>query len=138
MRTHSHGRGAQSFDARFGAGRADPRQPSITSWLHRHGEKLVERFDARTYVTLTHVLDSQDVGRGRGGVETALATVQAPALVVGIDSDILYHPYEMQALADGLPNGELFWLSSPHGHDAFLIEQDVVLRAVKDFRQRHG
>jgi len=131
-------RSAQSFDARFGAGRSDPTQPSITSWLHRHGEKLVDRFDARTYVALTHVLDSQDVGRDRGGVEAALATVEAPALVVGIDSDILYHPYEMQALAGGLPNGELFWLSSPHGHDAFLIEQDIVLRAVKEFRQRHG
>jgi homoserine acetyltransferase len=40
----------------------------------------------------------------------------------------------MQALADGLPNGELFWLASPHGHDAFLIEQDIVLRAVREFR----
>lgn len=130
-------RSARSFDIRFAAGRQDPTQPSVTSWLHRHGEKLVDRFDARTYVTLSHVLDSQDVGRGRGGVQAALASVRTPALVVGIDSDILYHPCEMQALADGLPNGELFWLSSPHGHDAFLIEQDIVLRAVKDFRQRH-
>ena len=129
-------RSAPSFEARFAAGRHDATQPHVTRWLHRHGEKLVDRFDARTYVTLTHVLDSHDVGRDRGGVEAALAGLQAPALVVGIDSDVLYPPHELQALADALPRGELFWLRSPHGHDAFLIEQDVVLRAVRDFRTR--
>jgi homoserine O-acetyltransferase len=127
-------RSAQAFEARFAAGRGDATQPDVTRWLHRHGEKLVQRFDARAYVTLTHVLDSQDVGRGRGGVPAALASLTQPALVVAIDTDILYPPQEMQALADGLANGELFWLESPHGHDAFLIEQDIVLRAVRDFR----
>ncbi len=109
-------------------------QPDVTRWLHRHGEKLVHRFDARAYVTLTHVLDSHDVGRGRGGVAAALATLTHPALVVGIDTDILYPAHEMRELAGLLPHGELFWLESPHGHDAFLIEQDIVLRAVREFR----
>jgi homoserine O-acetyltransferase len=127
-------RSAQAFEARFAAGRHDASQPNVAGWLHRHGEKLVNRFDARAYVTLTHVLDSHDVGRGRGGVAAALAQLTQPALVVGIDTDILYPPHEMQALADALPNGELFWLTSPHGHDAFLIEQDIVLRAVGEFR----
>ena len=129
-------RSAQAFESRFGAGRFDPGQPSVTRWLQRHGQKLVDRFDARAYVTLSHVLDSHDVGRGRGGVSAALAQVQQPALVLGIDSDVLYLPSELQALADGLPQGQMYWLSSPHGHDAFLIEQDTVLRAVRDFRGR--
>jgi homoserine O-acetyltransferase len=129
-------RSAQSFETRFAAGRQDAAQPQVARWLHRHGEKLVDRFDARTYVTLSHVLDSQDVGRGRGGVRAALASLRRPALIVAIDSDVLYPPHELQALADGLPNSELFWLASPHGHDAFLIEQDIVLRAVREFRSR--
>lgn len=129
-------RSAQSFEARFGAGRADATQPHVTQWLHRHGQKLVERFTARTYVTLSHVLDSHDVGRGRGGVEAALATLRQPALVVAIDTDVLYPPHELQALADALPAAELFWLASPHGHDAFLIEQETVLQAVREFRAR--
>ncbi len=127
-------RSARAFEARFAAGRWDRGQPDVAGWLHRHGERLVGRFDARAYVALTHVLDSHDVGRDRGGVTAALATLQQPALVIGIDSDVLYLPHEMQALASGLPNSKLFWLASPHGHDAFLIEQDVVLRAVREFR----
>ena len=60
--------------------------------------------------------------------------------VVSVDAyhyfgtDVLYLPHEMRALAEGLPNSELCWLTSPHGHDAFLIEQDIVLRAVREFR----
>jgi homoserine O-acetyltransferase len=131
-------RSALSFESRFSAGRHDPTAPTVADWLHRHGEKLVDRFDARAYVTLSHVLDSQDVGRGRGGVSAALTQITQPALVIGIDTDILYPPHEMRALADGLPNSELFWLSSPHGHDAFLIEQETVLRAVREFRTRAG
>ncbi len=127
-------RSARAFDARFAAGRWDSGQPGVARWLHRHGERLVGRFDARAYVALTHVLDSHDVGRARGGVAAALATLRQPALVVGIDSDVLYLPHELQALAGALPNSQLFWLQSPHGHDAFLIEQDVVLRAVREFR----
>jgi homoserine O-acetyltransferase len=127
-------RSAKAFEARFAAGRDDATQPTVTRWLHRHGERLVGRFDARAYVTLTHVLDSHDVGRGRGGVAAALARLRQPALVVGIDTDMLYLPDEMRALAEGLPHGELCWLTSPHGHDAFLIEQDRVLRAVREFR----
>jgi homoserine O-acetyltransferase len=131
-------RSAQSFETRFAAGRHDPSQPHVARWLHRHGEKLVDRFDARTYVTLTHVLDSHDVGRNRGGVRAALAGLTQPALIVAIETDVLYPPHELQALADGLPNSELFWLASPHGHDAFLIEQETVLRAVRDFRASTG
>lgn len=127
-------RSAVSFDLRFGAARVDAAHPRVTDWLHRHGQHLVNRFDARTYVTLTHVLDSHDVGRGRGGVTQALAALRQPALVVGIDTDVLYPQHEMEALVAALPAGELFWLSSPHGHDAFLIEQDTVLRAVRAFR----
>ena len=129
-------RGALSFEARFGGSREDPSQPDVTRWLHRHGERLVQRFDARAYVALTHVLDSHDVGRGRGGVQAALARITQPALVIGIDTDVLYPPHEMRALAEGLPNSDLVWLTSPHGHDAFLIEQDDVLRAVRTFRER--
>lgn len=131
-------RSPQAFEARFAAARHDATQPDVSSWLRRHGERLVDRFDARAYVTLTHVLDSHDVGRGRGGVTAALDSLHQPALVVGIDSDLLYLPQEMRALASGLRDGRLFWLESPHGHDAFLIEQDRVLRAVREFRADVG
>ena len=73
--------------------------------------------------------------RGRGGWREALASVRVPALVVAIDSDVLYPPVEPQELAEALPFGRLATLRSPHGHDAFLIEAEAVNALVAEFRE---
>ena len=126
-------RSRASLEARFGRERAGDGRYAVESWLQHHGQALVDRFDASSYVTLTRAMDSHDVGRGRGGWREALATVAAPALVVSIDSDVLYPPLEQAELAAALPSAELHTLSSPHGHDAFLIEGEAVGRLVADF-----
>lgn len=91
------------------------------SYVLHHGAKFVERFDANAYLTLSHALDSHDVGRDRPSLEGALARLQCPALCIGIDSDILYHPEEVRRLA-AMAGADYRELSSPHGHDAFLID----------------
>lgn len=89
---------------------------AIVNYLRYHGQKLVERFDANTYVALTQAMDRHDVGRGRsGGYPEALRSIQQPALVVGIDSDILYPPHEQQEIAALMSHAHLEWLSSSHG-----------------------
>ena len=100
---------------------------AVESYLEHHGAKLVARFDANSYVVLSAAMNSHDVGRGRGGVESALARVTARTVVAGIDSDRLYPLSQQQALAEGIPGcAELDVISSPHGHDGFLVEFDQV------------
>lgn len=95
---------------------------SVGGYLEHQGNKFVERFDANCYVALTRLIDSHDVGRGRGGVPLALSGVRCPVLVIGISSDVLY-PLEMQReLASLLPKGTLRIVYSPQGHDGFLLE----------------
>jgi homoserine O-acetyltransferase len=53
--------------------------------------------------------------------------------VVAIDSDILYPPAEQQELADLIPQAQLSWLYSPHGHDAFLIDMENLNEQVVAF-----
>jgi homoserine O-acetyltransferase len=100
---------------------------AVQSYLDHHADKLHARFDAGTYVALTDAMSSHDVGRGRGGVAAALARVQVPVEVVGIDSDRLY-PIRLQAeLADLIPTaGPLREIASPFGHDGFLLESQEV------------
>lgn len=129
-------RSAASLDARFGREADAPGAFSVGGWLERHGQRLVDRFTARTYVTLSHALDSHDVGRGRGGVAEALRALHQPTFVLGITTDVLYPPHELQALADALPVATLSWLDSSHGHDAFLIELEEVSARIRAFRQR--
>ena len=127
-------RSRASLEPRFGRDRSGDGRFAVESWLHHHGGALVDRFDANTYVTLTRAMDTHDVGRDRGGWREALATVKAPALVLSIDSDVLYPPVEQEELAAALPDARLVPLRSPHGHDAFLIEAETVGALLKDFR----
>ena len=95
------------------------------------GKKLVDRFDAYSYYSLTRGVDTHNVGRGRGGVEAALKRVSAKILAIGIDSDILFPVAESKRLADGVPCGALEVISSNFGHDGFLLEHAQIAAAIR-------
>src|SRR5690606_25350347 len=60
-------------------------QFQVESYLHYQGKKLVQRFDANSYLYLTRALDLFDLSRGYGSYEEALSRIQCPLLMVGID-----------------------------------------------------
>jgi len=103
---------------------------AVESYLDFHGNKFTRRFDANSYIRLVEAMDSHDVGRGRGGIEDALATVTATTLVLGIDTDRLFPVEGQHRIARGIPNtldgNEAVVLASDFGHDGFLIETDLV------------
>jgi homoserine O-acetyltransferase len=118
-------RSALELGERFGSHVQDDGRYAVASYLDHHAEKLARRFDAGSYVRLTEAMNSWDVGRGRGGVEAALARVTARALVAAVDSDRLYPPVLQQQVAGGL-GVPLRMIESPYGHDGFLIETGAV------------
>lgn len=103
---------------------------AVESYLDFHGNKFTRRFDANSYLVLTDAMNSHDVGRGRGGLEAALAGAASRALVLGIDSDRLFPVPGQQTIARHLPGNidgdEPVVIESPYGHDAFLIEDELV------------
>lgn len=100
---------------------------AVESYLHHHGAKLLNRFDANSYIVISEAMNSHDVGRGRGGIAAALARVTARTVVAGIDTDRLYPLSQQHELADGIPgSGPVEIIESAHGHDGFLIETDEV------------
>jgi homoserine O-acetyltransferase len=106
----------------------------VGSYLEHHADKLARRFDANTYVCLTEAVLSHDVGRGRGGVEAALAAVDIPALVLAVDSDRLY-PVSNALLLDAHLKGSdgVKVVHSDVGHDGFLVESGQVSAHVNAF-----
>jgi homoserine O-acetyltransferase len=131
-------RSEQELAERFGRHDQDGEYPmrggrfAVESYLDHHADKLVRRFDAGSYVVLTQSMNAHDVGRGRGGVAEALARVKARSVIAGVDSDRLYPLHQAQALADGIAGaGEAAVISSPYGHDSFLIETDQIAALVK-------
>jgi homoserine O-acetyltransferase len=104
---------------------------AVESYLDHHADKLIGRFDAGSYVTLVRAMNSHDIGRGRDGVAAALRRVTARTIVAGVDSDRLYPLYQQQEIAAGLGE-QMRVVSSPHGHDSFLIETDQVGKLVAE------
>ena len=103
---------------------------AVESYLDYHGNKFTRRFDANSYITLVEAMNSHDVGRGRGGTAEALSRVTARALVLGIDSDRLFPVPDQRhiagQLAGNIDGSEPHVISSPFGHDGFLIEDRLV------------
>lgn len=97
------------------------------------GDKLVRRFNAFSFWTLSKAMDSQNTGRGRHSVATSLAKIKARALVIGIDSDGLFPLEEQQLIVQHIPGAQFEVLSSPYGHDAFLIELSALKRIIGRF-----
>ena len=136
-------RAAPELDERFGRSPqegetplavASPGRFAVQSYLDHHARKLARRFDAGSYVALTDAMNTWDVGRGRGGVTAALGAVPVPVVVAGIDSDRLYPLTQQAELAALIPTavGGLRVVTSPYGHDGFLLELDQVGALVRE------
>lgn len=108
----------------------------VERYLRYHGEKLVRRFDANSYLILNKAMDLHDLGRGRGGLANAFARIAVPVLTMSISSDTLYPPHQQLELRDGLLAAgrqcEHVLIESPQGHDGFLLETDEIGAAVAD------
>jgi homoserine O-acetyltransferase len=129
-------RSQPSFEMRFGRRAQTEDLYAVESYLRYQGQVLVDRFDPATYVTLTKAMDTHDVSRGRGDFEEVLRSIRQPMLVVSIDSDVLYWPWEQREVATLAPNARLAVMDSPHGHDAFLIDVDRLEEMISEFRGR--
>lgn len=90
------------------------------------GKKLVDRFNAYSYYTLTKSVDSHNVGRYRGGNANALSSVKSKTLVIGIDSDFLFPVSEQRYIAQHIPGASYEEIKSKYGHDGFLLESEQI------------
>ena len=104
-----------------------------SSYQRYQGNKLVARFDAYSYVALTRAMDSHHLGRGRGSVAEALASIRARTLVLGITSDVLFPLIEQREIAEGIPGAVYGELDSGFGHDGFLLETVKITVALEGF-----
>lgn len=101
------------------------------SYQRYQGKKLSDRFDAYSYYYLCDSVDSNNVGRGRGGVEKALGTIQAECTVISIDSDRLFPVGEVESIASCIPGAKYHEITSRFGHDGFLLENDQLTEIIR-------
>ncbi len=117
-----------SFDAEF----------QVESYLRHQGLSFVSRFDANSYLTITRAMDYFDLAAAHGGrLADAFMATRARFCILSFDSDWLYPTSEakriVQALVAAGRHTSFVELSSPHGHDSFLLDCPAMNRVVDGF-----
>ncbi|HET6631143.1 MAG TPA: homoserine O-acetyltransferase [Rhodanobacteraceae bacterium] len=141
-------RSAMEWRGRFGRIRLEadkrPDEPfgrefEIESYLEGHARRFARNFDPNSYLYLSRASDWFDAGEYAGGdVDKALASISVErALVIGVESDILFPIEQQEHIATSLRNGgadvDFVALDSPQGHDAFLVDIEHFGAAISDF-----
>ncbi|PBQ30274.1 homoserine O-acetyltransferase [Sphingobacteriaceae bacterium] len=107
---------------------------NAASYQRYQGEKLVQRFNAYSYVRLLDAMDSHNISRGRNsGLEEVLATVKSQTLVISVSSDILFPVSEQKFLAEHIKDSTYASIDSAYGHDGFLIETEKLAQLISSF-----
>ncbi|KAG5985430.1 hypothetical protein E4U55_002351 [Claviceps digitariae] len=135
-KTTSIGEGDKSGESLTGGDIALPKSNyfSAQSYLRYQGTKFVKRFDSNCYIAMTRKLDTHDVSRGRANtIGEALALIEQPTLVLGIESDGLFTFAEQEEIAHHIKNARLERIDSPEGHDAFLLQFEQVNHYILSF-----
>ncbi len=101
----------------------------IESYLRYQADKFSEYFDANTYLRITKALDYFDPAFDHGGSLTrALSCARAAFLVVSFTTDWRFSPERsreiVKALLDNRCNVTYAEIDAPHGHDAFLLDDE--------------
>ena len=119
----------QSFDSRFGRTKNQELEVyNIESWLMYHGDKLAKRFNLKAYQMMNHLLASVNIEREGKSLEDIIKKINAEIHLVAIDSDLFFTPGEDRKTFEigKKIKKNIFYheLTSIHGHDAFLIENE--------------
>ncbi len=131
------GRELRSGEYKFGYGV----EFEIESYLHYQGEKFSAYFDANTYLLITRALDYFDPAAKHGGdLDKAFAGTQAQYLLVSFTTDWRFSPECSRAIVRSLISNErqvtYAEIDAPHGHDAFLLNDERYHEVVRAYYER--
>ncbi|HVW00152.1 MAG TPA: homoserine O-acetyltransferase [Planctomycetaceae bacterium] len=109
----------------------------IESYLHYQGKRFVERFDANSYLHLTRAMDYFDLAEGHSSLAKALSKTRARFLVASYSSDWLFPVSQSReivaALVESRQHVTAVELTSPAGHDSFLLEVEPLEELLHPF-----
>ena len=102
---------------------------SVEAYLENHANKFSGGFDPNCYLYLSRASDMFDLAEHGGSLKSGFRKLNLErALVIGVETDILFPIQQQQELADGLADvcadTELVRLDCIRGHDSFLVDMD--------------
>jgi homoserine O-acetyltransferase len=128
----------KSLQSKFGRRRrGDTRQFEIDSYFEHQGRKFAAQYDANSYIRVQAAMDEMDLEEQHGSLQQAFAKWRGRTLLVSFDTDWLFPVSEVERVeAAMIANGTSVQherISSPNGHDTFLIDYDLITEPVRMF-----
>jgi homoserine O-acetyltransferase len=114
---------------------------AIQSYLEAHARKFVRAFDPNCYLYISRAMDRFDLGAHGGSHTEVLARSRIEkALVIGVESDMLFAIDEQQRLAQAFEQAGAVTTFAPldciEGHDSFLIDLERFGKEIGAFLDR--
>ncbi len=120
--------------------RGTTRQFEIDSYFEYQGRKFAGTYDANSYVRVQAAMDEMDLAEQYGSLEAAFAEFRSPALLISFDTDWLFPVSDVEKVEDAMKTNGIDVthrrLSSPNGHDTFLIDYELITPPVTEFLAR--
>jgi homoserine O-acetyltransferase len=115
--------------ARFDFASCEPfaREFQVEAYLEGHAQRFVGSFDPNSYLYLSRAMDWFDLADYGGTIESGFQRMAVEsALVIGVETDILFPLEQQEQQAEGLraagASVDFHALPSIQGHDAFLVD----------------
>jgi len=109
----------------------------VEHYLAHQGYRFVKQFDANSYLYLSKAMDIYDLSRGYDSLKGALTRIKAQILSIAFTSDWLFPPFQTEEMVDILKelNKDIEYksLETHKGHDAFLLEYDLINPIIENF-----
>ncbi|MBK8630667.1 MAG: homoserine O-acetyltransferase [Sphingomonadales bacterium] len=115
----------------------------VESYLRHQGLSFTDRFDANSYLYITRAMDYWDLAEDHGGVlANAFKGTKTRFCLVSFDTDWLYPTAESKVIVHALNAAgapvSFVELTSPFGHDAFLMDTPDLDRVIDGFVKGGG
>jgi len=112
----------------------------IERYLDHQGKKWVNNYDPNSMLWISKAMDGFSMEAadkdGKMCLKAGLAKAMHPALVIGVQHDVLFPVWQQKEIADSLKAAgnrsvAYYELDSVYGHDSFLLEAMAIGPAVK-------
>jgi len=128
----------ESLQRKFGRRRrGNTRQFEIDSYFEYQGKKFAMSYDANSYIRVQAAMDEMDLEEQYGSLRGAFEKWRGRSLLVSFDTDWLFPPPCVDDVEEAMRSLGITVrherVSSPNGHDTFLIDYHLITEPVRQF-----
>jgi homoserine O-acetyltransferase len=124
----------QAMERKFGRRRrGGTRQFEVDSYLEHQAQRFAGAYDANSYIRVQAAMDEMDLEEQFGSLTKAFAGFRGKALLISFDTDWLFPSKEVTRIHEAMHDAKHLVISTPNGHDAFLVDYHLVNPPVRAF-----